>query len=908
MKKEALKERTAKGRKRTRIIPKPAARSRTADPLEKTGESLAHLASFPALNPNPVMEINLEGKVLYLNAAAKKLFPGIERTGFRHPVLAEVKPFVIGLKKSRKKPKLHEVKYGDSWYEGELLSVMGGARIRIYIRDVTARKKAEEELQRGRDLMEVVTKGTGVIIAAVDTGFRYTLFNRAYEEEVKRLSGKKIRIGSSMIETFSELPEQRRALIEEWTPVLRGKTTKKIIAFGDPSRRRRNYEVLHTPIRDARGRVIGAGEVALDVTDQVKIARSLQESEARFRLVLKNAPVSVAAQDRDLRFLWAYNQRTVKSSEIIGKTDGDIFPAEFAERLTALKRRVLESGSEIREQIWLESGGRRVFLDLFLEPLRDDDGQIIGVGNATVDLTPMKTAEDALETRVAERTAELRQQAELLDLANDAIIVRAIDGTVTFWNKGAEDLYGWTREAALGKNKVDLMRPQSPPSIEEINTGILAEGHWEGELNHLAENGRPILVFSRQVLKGREAGRPLEVLEINQDITERRRGEEQLRQLEKIKALGTLAGGIAHDINNILVPILINTELALSDAPKDSPMARRLAVALEATNRGKELVRQIIAFSRQEKQNIEPADLSAVLRDALKLLRSSISKNIVMSERIEGASCIVRVDPVQIHQVILNLGANAAHAMRENGGRLDIRLERIEVDSRLAAGNPDLKPGPYCRLTVSDTGHGMSSEVMSRAFDPFFTTKKSGEGTGMGLSVVHGIIKAHGGSITVYSEPGQGTTFYIYLPRIQEGLNRKTTGDDFIATGTERVLFIDDEKIVIQSIRPMLEKLGYKVTGTTSPREAMALFRQDPQVFDLVITDQSMPDMSGETLAREMMSVRPDIPIILSTGFSETLREEEVKAQGVREIIMKPYSIKDISACIRRALAGSRER
>jgi signal transduction histidine kinase/CheY-like chemotaxis protein len=389
---------------------------------------------------------------------------------------------------------------------------------------------------------------------------------------------------------------------------------------------------------------------------------------------------------------------------------------------------------------------------------------------------------------------------------------------------------------------------------------------------------------------------------VNQDITERKRAERAIRQMQKMEALGTLAGGIAHDFNNILMPIVINTELAILDTPENSPISTYLRLVQEASNRGKDLIKQIITFSRQKEQVKAPMEIGPVLREALKFLRSSIPKNIEIRENIEAAPSMILADPTQIHQVLMNICSNASYAMREKGGILDVSLTPVEVDADMVNRHLDLRPGPYLRLTVADTGQGMDKEIMEKVFDPFFTTKKPGEGTGMGLAVVHGIVKNHGGAITIYSEIGKGSTFNVFLPQIISELRTEAPPSEPISRGKERILLIDDEEIQIRSVQPMLERLGYRVIAKTDAIEALDIFRSKPNEFDLVITDQTMPHMTGRELAEEILRIRPDIPIILCTGFSEVIHEEEAKAMGIREFIMKPSSLNEMAGKIRKSL------
>jgi CheY-like chemotaxis protein len=378
--------------------------------------------------------------------------------------------------------------------------------------------------------------------------------------------------------------------------------------------------------------------------------------------------------------------------------------------------------------------------------------------------------------------------------------------------------------------------------------------------------------------------------------------EGRLRQWQKMEALGTLAGGIAHDFNNILLPIQINTELLLAAEKEGSPASRRLAQILEATRRGRDMVAQILAFARQEDQDRRPVDIAAVLNESLKLLRISMPKTITISLRIDVKSAYALADPTQIGQILMNLGSNAAYAMRGLGGTFEVGLSETTLDAEEASHFIGLKPGPYLRLRVSDSGPGMSPAVLNRIFEPFFTTKKPGEGSGLGLSVVDGIVKSHGGAISVSSVAGEGTDITILLPRIKEPVPAGPESPGDVPGGNERVLFVDDEIMQSRAMGRLLKHLGYRVTAMTDPVEALEIFLYDPDAFDLVILDQAMPLMTGGTLAAAILKARPGTPIIICTGYSEGLSEEQAAAMGIKAFVWKPFSLKEIAVTIRRAL------
>jgi PAS domain S-box-containing protein len=399
-------------------------------------------------------------------------------------------------------------------------------------------------------------------------------------------------------------------------------------------------------------------------------------------------------------------------------------------------------------------------------------------------------------------------------------------------------------------------------------------------------------------------GRITGVQAILEDVSGRKKLEDQLLQAQKMEAIGTLAGGIAHDFNNILAAILGYAELASIKAQDDPEITENLQQCLQAVHRAKDLVRQILTFSRQGKQERKPMDIRPIVKEGLKFLRASLPVTIEIRENIDGNLGVIEADPTQIHQMLMNLCTNAAHAMREKGGTLEVSLAKFILTPERSSAIAELEPGPYLKLRVSDTGHGMPPEVLRRIFDPYFTTKQGGEGTGLGLAVVHGIVKSYRGGITVSSEPGKGTAFEIYLPGVYPAREpvRAVKPEPLPLGGNERILFVDDESAIVEVAQGIIERLGYKVEVRTSSIEAREMFRANPDRFELVITDMTMPNMTGDKLAQEILSIRPGIPIILCTGFSEYITEERAKAMGIQEFVMKPLVMRDLATVIRRAL------
>ena len=428
--------------------------------------------------------------------------------------------------------------------------------------------------------------------------------------------------------------------------------------------------------------------------------------------------------------------------------------------------------------------------------------------------------------------------------------------------------------------------------------------HASGEYRHVEDLG---------IVVPGESGAPQSIFGTVKDVTDRIRAEQEERMMEqemqhskRLESLGVLAGGIAHDFNNILAAIIGLTDLSIQELDGPPDVLEDLEESLRAAHRAKDLVKQILAFSRQTGEEHIPVYLHAVVHEALGLSRASIPASINITDSVDTETGMVLANPTQMHQVVMNYCTNGVQAMSERGGTLEVRLEDVEITRRFAAAHPKLHPGPYLKLTVADKGRGIDPVHMRRIFDPFFTTKGPGEGTGMGLAMVYGIVADHGGAVFVESVLGQGTEFHTYLPRIAATPGEKVALEDSPALGRESILVVDDERAIRRFCQRSLTPLGYRVHCTGEPQVALADFKKDPAAFDLVITDQHMPGMTGDTLARRLRKVRADIPIILFTGFSSEISEKTARDAGIDEIVSKPVLTSQLTTAIRRVLEAAR--
>jgi PAS domain S-box-containing protein len=552
--------------------------------------------------------------------------------------------------------------------------------------------------------------------------------------------------------------------------------------------------------------------------------------------------------------------------------------------------------------------GSKSHVDASVSLITNPEGNPIGFRGIARDVTAQKQSQSDLR----ESEAKYRQ---LVNHAPAGIYeVDFIEGKFVNVNDLICEYTGYTRQELLAMSALDILAEDSQKKFLERLDKILKGQKIPSsvEFKIRAKSGREFSVLiNSKIIYGAD-GKPKGATAVVHDITEQKQAEEekknleyQLQQAQKMEAIGTLAGGIAHDFNNILSVIIGYTELILMNGDVAGEVRQNLKEIFSASKHARDMVKQILAFSRQNKQERKPIQVAHIAKEAIKMLRASLPTTISIQHHIAKDTGVIEADPTQIHQVLMNLCTNAAHAINEKDGVLEIHLGNIDLDQKAAADIPGLKTGSYLKLSVKDSGEGIHPEVQQHIFNPYFTTKEKGEGTGLGLAVVQGIVKSNKGAVTVESEVGKGTAFHVYLPTI----NRKLTPDDEISTplplGCEHILLVDDEQPLVEIGRQMLERLGYSVATRTSSIEALELFKVDPNRFDLVITDIVMPNLTGDKLAKKIINIRSDIPVVLCTGYSEKFTRQNASEMGIVSFLMKPLVMRDLANTVRQALAAN---
>ena len=668
----------------------------------------------------------------------------------------------------------------------------------------------------------------------------------------------------------------------------------------------------------------------------------LREREEYFRLLIENALDMVMVLKGDGTITYA--GPSVK--RVLGYSPKSLVNRNFLDFVHPAGRdtvaeRFVEAGRmpgftmTLDASLKRKDGGWRVVEMISRNLLHD--AKVAGIVVNGRDVTERKQIEEKLrrmhlelERRVEERTAELRAAYQRLEVeirghkeaeegrtrlataieeGGDCVIITDSRGVVQYVNPAFEKASLYSREEITGRRFDVLRGGGEEDAFWEDMWHVLEAGNvWTGRLVNRKKDGSSYGV-ERTVSPIRDkAGAITNYVAVERDMTGQAGLDAELRQAQKMQAIGTLAGGIAHDFNNILAAMIGFTELALDDLEEDSRATMHLEHVRTAGYRGRDLVKQILTFSRQGEQEKKPVQVVPIVREVLKLMRALLPSTVDIRPRVETEEGIILADPVQIHQLLIYLCTNAGQAMKGGKGVLEVRVSDFILSDPADAPYPDMELGPYLKLSVSDTGAGIDDLIKDRIFEPFFTTRESGA-AGMGLSVVYGIVKSHQGAITVSSAPGKGSTFAVYFGKLKDG--QASAAEEHAkpaaqrVTGKRRILFVDDEEALVEVGKQMLERLGYEVVAEKDSVRALKQFQRDPGKFDLVITDQTMPNMTGIELAKRMMSIKKDIPIILCTGFSEVISSESAKAMGIREFVMKPIIKNEMAETIRRVIADA---
>jgi PAS domain S-box-containing protein len=719
------------------------------------------------------------------------------------------------------------------------------------------------------------------------------------------------------------------------------------LVITDITIRKRAEEVLRSSHEDLERRVeertrdLSAANDRLkrEVREREQAEIGLRESEEHFRLLIENALDIVMVLKGDGTITYASpSVKRVLGYGTKGFVNRNFLDFVRPEGKEGVWERFARAGKipghtmSLEAELKRKDGSWRIIEMISRNLLHDP--KVAGIVVNGRDITERKQMEEKLlsmhrelEVRVEERTGELRSAYERLEVeirehkeaeeerarlalaieqGGDCVIITDSRGIIQYMNPASEKISLYNREEITGR-PFDVLKGGDEAVWDEMWRALRAGQVWTGRTVNRKKGGSTYEVERTMSPIRENNGAVTNYVAVERDMTKQVGLEAELRQAQKMQAIGTLAGGIAHDFNNILAAIIGFTELALDDTEGNSKGTRHLEQVRKAGYRGRDLVKQILAFSRQGEQEKKAVQVAPIVREVVKLMRASLPSTVHIIPRIETDEGIVLADPVQIHQLLINLCTNAGQALKTTKGTLEVRLEDFAFSDPKEAPHPDLQPGRYVKLCVSDTGPGVDTLIKDRIFEPFFTSGDSG-GRGLGLSVVYGIVKGHNGAMTVSSAQGVGSTFAVYLKKLKEAMMQQYVRPAAIPTpGKRRILFVDDEEALVEMGKQMLERMGYEVVAEMDSVKALKRFQRDPAGFDLVITDQTMPNMTGMELARKMMSIKKDIPIILCTGFSEAISSESAKALGIREFVMKPIIRNEMAETIKKVIAGAED-
>ncbi|MCE0499797.1 MAG: PAS domain S-box protein [Methylacidiphilales bacterium] len=749
--------------------------------------------------------------------------------------------------------------------------------------DMTERRRAEQQLTL---LDTCVSKLSDVVMITEaelidEPGPRIVFVNEAFE----RLTG------YTQAETLGRTPRilqgpktGRRVLAEIRQALIQHQPIRRQLINYRKDGTEYWMDIDIVPIFDAEGKCTHFAAIERDITEARRIDEQLLWKTAMLEaqlnadidgILIVNSDRQKVLQNRRMVDLWSLPEEWADESDHQRRYDWIIKqvknPRQFAEKVAYLYDHPDDVSHDEVELL----DGR--FFDRYTAPVRGQDGKNFGRIWSFRDVTERKKAVE-----------QIAEQADFLDKARDAIIVRDLEGKVLFWNKGAERNYGWTRQEVVGRSILEIIHTD-PKKFEEINRLTISRGEWNGELHHVTKDRRELTIEVHATLIRDNEGRPKSVLSINSDITEKKLIEAQFLRAQRMESIGTLAGGIAHDLNNILAPIMMSIDV-LKTTAGDPQTKQILETIRSSAKRGADIVRQVLSFARGlegERIEIHPKHL---LKDLERIIKDTFPKDIRLEFSIPKDTWTILGDPTQVHQILLNLCVNARDAM-PNGGSLAISVENCVLDEHYAAMNMQAKSGRYVSITVTDSGTGIPPEIHGKIFEPFFTTKELDKGTGLGLSTVMAIIKSHGGVVNVYSEPGKGTTFKVYLPAMEKSSEAEKDPSEEVSLprgNGETVLLVDDEASILTITGQTLQAFGYRILTAINGAEAVAIYAQHRDQIAVVLTDMKMPVMDGLATIHALRRINPAVKIVAMSGLTENGGAGKVSGAGVKHFLTKP--------------------
>ncbi len=800
---------------------------------------------------------------------------------------------------------------GEIWVEGRSVPRRepdGSILWQGFLADVTERKKAEELLRESERQLRLVTDSMPALVAYIDAEYRYRFANKKYQEWFEAAPWEIV--GRTVAEVMGE--NGFREIKDQADRALRGELLTFETSREFKNSVRRELQATYAPDVARDGKVNGFYALIVDITATKRAEAEVRDKDRILREAMEAS--RLVAWESDLTTGELKESGPVQ--EMFFRPDGASPPTpenwfenvhpEDRELVQRNMKAAIAGGAAYNVEFRTRSGphGEFHWVAAVGEVERDESDKPVRIRGIAMDVTQKKFAEEALRTSQTQLKAALEAGGMgiwVSDMLSDRVWLD--ETSLKHWGLERSQTRDWAVEALRA-----MVHPQDTARLKTVREALQQGGvETANEFRVVRPDGKIVWLSAKGRAERDNAGKPMRQVGVLMDITERKRNEEIQMRSQKLEALGTLSGGIAHDFNNILLAINENARMAAEDLPADHEIQESLQQIRKAGQRAKDLVKQILAFSRPSEEEKKLMELAPVVEEALKLVRATVPATIRFETDFARKVPAVIADTSQIYQIIVNLATNAAHAIGSKPGLIEVRMSPLTADADQARLTPGLNAGDYLLLSVSDDGCGMDMATMDRVFDPFFTTKPHGQGTGLGLSVVHGIMKGHGGAISLYSEVGKGTVFNLYFPAAGEikAESAAPLKDLKMPTGGLRVMYVDDEEALVNLAGRALRRMGYQVAGFTDPREALQAFTATPDAFDIVVTDLAMPHITGFELVRKLQAVRPEIPIVLTSGYVRPADEELAAEYGVRDIVLKPNSVEDLGHVLDRLFRGS---